>query len=305
MKDAKKLESTNKTHVKLDSHTEVVKKIKTKIVERGELSHISVDRQLVLVDQLCSFPFGRYILERKGANGFWTDYLISYQNKEEVLPPVGEFILNRSLIVLSHRERFRIYQNLLQNLIKEDVILASIPCGLMRDLLTLNFSKISNYQLYGIDIDEESLALAKNLANDLGIKKINLIQGDAWQLNYQEKFDVITSSGLNVYESCPSKVINLYENFYKALKPGGSLIISVLTYPPGEKQQTDWNLDNISPDDIMMENVVYKDILDLNWRNFRTASEIDKDFKRAGFLNISIYFDKNRIFPTVLAQKPL
>ena len=306
MKTSNSKELTNKTHFKKDiSFEETLAAIINKIIARGDLPYITVARQLALVDQLCTFPFGRYILERKGANGFWTDYLISYKNKKELLSPAAEFILTRSLIVLAHRERFRIYQNLLQNLIKEDVVLASLPCGLMRDLLTLDFSKISNYQLFGIDIDKESLMLAKKLANKHKIKNTIFIQSDAWQVNFKEKFDAITSSGLNVYEPCPKRVRSLYEKFFTAIKPGGSLITSVLTYPPGESHKTDWNLERIPPEDIILENVIYRDILDLNWRNFRAADEIENEFKQVGFVNISIYFDENRIFPIVIAQKPL
>ncbi|HEY5235113.1 MAG TPA: class I SAM-dependent methyltransferase [Rhabdochlamydiaceae bacterium] len=301
-------ENFNRSHAKTNpSFQEAVLQVKNRIKARGDLPHVSVQRQLELVDQLCEFPFGRHTLETKGANGFWTDYLISppkNQNPAD-LSTIENYILNRSLIILAHRERFRTYQNVMQSLLKEGIVLASVPCGLMRDLITLDFSHISNFNLVGIDIDQESLDLAAKLAKEWHISNVALLQLDAWQMDFKEEFDVLTSSGLNVYESDPEKVLDLYRRFYNALKPGGSLIISVLTYPPGDSNPTEWALENIDPEDLLMEQVLYKDILNLNWRNFRSADEIDREFKLAGFSQVDIIYDQNRIFPTVVAHKAL
>ncbi len=306
MKLPSKKESFNRSHAKTNtSFQEAVLRVKNRIKARGDLPHVSVKKQLEIVDQLCEFPFGRHTLETKGANGFWTDYLISPpkdQNPDD-LTPIENFILTRSLIILAHRERFRTYQNLMQKLLKEDIVLASVPCGMMRDLITLDFSHISNFKLVGIDIDQESLDLAEKLAKEWHISNVELLQQDAWQMDFKEEFDVITSSGLNVYEPDLEKVLDLYRRFYNALKPGGSLIISVLTYPPGDSKPTDWALENIAPEDLLMEQVLYKDILNLNWRNFRSADELDKEFKKVGFDKVTVYFDQNRIFPTVVAHK--
>ena len=35
----------------------------------------------------------------------------------------------------------------------------------------------------------------------------------------------------------------------------------------------------------------------------RSIDELDKEFKEVGFSKVSIHFDKNKIFPTILAQK--
>lgn len=300
---------TNRSHYKeSDTLENAVRGLKERIVGRGELEYISVSEQLALVDQLCAFPFGRYVLEHRGANGFWTDYLIFYKEREDAQPihnPLEDFLLNRSLIILSHRERFQIYQSLLQKRLKEGAVLASIPCGLMRDLLTLDFSGISDYKLVGIDIDPESLELAQQSAEAKRIYNVEFVQQDAWQMTYQETFDVITSSGLNVYEPDPEKVIDLYRRFFTSMKPGGSLIISALTYPPMEARETDWNLEGIPSEVLLMERVLHKDILELHWRNFRSAWELDKEFKEAGFSEVSVHFDKHRIFPTIHAMKAL
>lgn len=307
------IETFNLSHSKRnDSFEKVLELIKSKIILRGNLPHISVDYQLDIVGQLCDFPLGRFILERSGANGFWTDYMISHPQKGKIsgvniegnpFTPMEDFFLNRCPVIIAHQERFGIFQRLMQEKLKENVTLASIPCGLMRDLLTLDFSGITNFNLIGIDIDEESLLLAKEFAYEKGIKHVELLQQDAWQMQFNSELDVITSSGLNVYEEDSKKVLELYKIFFTALKPGGVLITSVLTYPPGEMVSSDWDLSGLSEEDLLMDQIIHRDILDVKWRNFRSSDELGKEFEQVGF-SVSVYFDKHRIFPTILAQKP-
>src|ERR1700722_16696474 len=138
----------NRSHHKnCSSFEESIQALKSKIITRGDLPHASVELQLGIMEQFGSFPLGRFILERRGANGFWTDYMISHpeQGKLTGLNIEGkpftsfeDFFLNKCPIVVAHQERFRIFQSLLQKSLKDNATLASIPCGLMRDLLTLD-----------------------------------------------------------------------------------------------------------------------------------------------------------------------
>lgn len=215
------------------------------------------------------------------------------------------WFLNECPIIVAHQERFKIFQKLTQNLLKDHITLASIPCGLMRDLITLDFSSITHFELLGIDIDPESLFLAKQLARQKGIVNIRLIQKNAWDLAMQQEIDVITSSGLNVYEPDRQKVLDLYKQLFIALRPGGHLIISALTYPPEEEKETDWDTTNISQDTLLLDRIIHRDILNITWRNFRTSSELEEEFKQVGFSDICVHFDTHRIFPTILAKKPM
>jgi len=308
------MEKTNLTHaLEQSSFDETIQTLKDKIISRGDLPHVSVARQLDIIDQFCAFPLGRFILERRGANGFWTDYMISHPHKGRVtglniegkpFTPLEEFFLNKIPIIVAHQERFGIFQKLAQSFLTDGAVLASIPCGIMRDLLTLDFSNVTNFELVGIDIDHESLLLAKQYADEKGITNIRLIEQDAWQMPFINEFDVITSSGLNVYESDPQRLLELYRRFFQALKPGGKLIISVLTYPPDGDKKSDWDLTGIEPETLLLDRIIHKDILDIKWRNFRSAQELDKEFILAGFIDIKVHFDKHRIFPTIVATKP-
>lgn len=303
----------NRTHFEESvSFDEVLQSLKKRIISRGDLPHVSTNRQLEIVSLLCEFPLGRFILENKGANGFWTDYMISHPKNGKIsglnidgksFNCVEDFLLNRCPVVLAHQERFSIFQRLIQERVQEGVVLASIPCGLMGDLLTLDFSNISDFKLIGIDIDKESIDLGRQLAAEKGITNVEFIQGDAWNLSFHEELDVITSSGLNVYESDPKKVLELYSGFFSALKPGGALITSILTYPPGESVETKWDLQKIPLEDLLMDQILHKDILDIKWRNFRSEDNLINEFQKVGFSKVSVHFDECRIFPTICAQK--
>lgn len=303
----------NRTHAdNRVSFEEVLKATKDQIVARGDLEHVSIGCQLQVIEELCEFPLGRFILENRGANGFWTDYMISHPKKGKIsglniegkpFNSVEDFLLNRCPVVVAHQERFSIFQRLAQENLKEGAFFASIPCGLMKDLLDLDFSEIRDFKLIGIDIDAESLSLAKKIAEEKKITNIEFHQADAWQIEFFEELDLITSSGLNVYESDLNKVMELYGKFFSALKPGGVLITSVLTFPPGEGEETGWDLQGISKEDFLMDQILHKDILDIKWRNFRSLDKLTDEFKAAGFSKVSVYFDKHRIFPTICAKK--
>lgn len=304
----------NRTHAKIQkSFKGILESLRDHIIKRGDLEHVSVQQQLDIISKLSEFPLGRFILEYRGADGYWTDYMISHPRKGKIsglnsegkpFNFVEDFFLNRCPVVVAHQERFTIFQKLIQENLKEGSILASIPCGLMRDLLDLDFSKVKDFKLIGIDIDEKSLALASNIAKEKRISNVEFIQQDAWRINFHEKIDLITSSGLNVYEPDLTKIIDLYRKFFSSLKKGGILITSLLTHPPGEEIATDWDLKGIDEKDLLMDRIIHKDILDIKWRNFRSLNNLTDEFEKAGFSNISVHLDKHRIFPTICAKKP-
>lgn len=290
-----------------------ITELRDKIIKRGDLNHVSVDEQLKFIDELEQFPFGRYILERKGANAYWTDCLMAHPKTGRIsglnvdgkpFSPLEDFIFNRSLITLASQERFSLFQKVTQERIREGATLASIPCGAMRDLLTLDFLQITDFKLIGVDLDPESLSLARDLAIQQKLSdRLQLILADAWDLPFQSELDLITSSGLNIYESDKQKVIELYRQFFKCLKAGGVLVLGFLTPPPQDHNDSIWNLREIPEKDLWLEKVLYQDILNLKWRNFRTPDEIIDELKQAGFSRIDVHFDRLRVFPTVLAFK--
>lgn len=307
-------ESLNLSHAaEVLSISQALVILKRNIVERGDLPHVSVSKQLELAEELAKFSFGQYVLTRKGANAYWTDVLMKHPQTGRLtglnvdgspLTSLENFIFNRSLITLASQERFMIFQRLFQNALRENISMASVPCGVMRDFLTLDFSKLSSFSLFGVDLDPEALAQAHTLAEEVHLTRhVRLLQQDAWQLSVPQQLDLITSSGLNIYERNRERVLSLYGNFFQSLRNEGVLILGFLTPPPWVSDNSPWEISKIPSEDLFLERVLYEDVLDLKWRNFRTYSEIQQELISVGFKKIDFYPDQFNVFPTVCAQK--
>lgn len=170
--------------------------------------------------------------------------------------------------------------------------MASIPCGLMSDLLTLDYQGIEKYSLTGIDIDLESIELGKSRAPEW-----EWIQADAWRLPVKNTYDLITSNGLNIYEENGKKVIELFGQFYQSLKTDGILITSFLTSP------SEWMTKNISTEDAKMQRLLFQTVLEPKFQIFRTEQETENQLMEAGFQSIRFIKDYQGLFSTVIAKK--
>lgn len=287
-------DTTPLSHQKQDLTLEDrVQTLKQRSIERGDLPEISVDQQLAWIDELQSFPLGRFLLMHRGLNGYWTDYILlhPFQSKRK-LPEMEDFILNRSPVVRATQERFRIFQEETQKLLCDNIHMASIPCGLMSDLLSLDYTGFENFKLTGIDIDKESLDMGSARAPEW-----EWIQADAWNLPQKEVFDLITSNGLNIYEPDEERVIALFQQFHQALKADGVLITSFLT-PPSE-----WNQESLITEDVAMQKLLFQTVLEPKFQIFRSQNETEGQLKKAGFHSIRMIKDSQGIFPTVIAKK--
>lgn len=279
--------------------------LRHRIIQRGDLPHISVRNLLSYVEALDEFPLGQLLVEKRSIDAFWTDFVMTSIVQKDC-SDLEDFILNRSPFTIAWRELLQNFQKITQENLENGMTLASIPCGAMRELLQLDYSLISDFKLVGIDIDLNSLLLAEQLAAERGLSQnLSLRQQDAWQLPYDSEIDIITSCGLNIYTPDQQKVLDLYRQFFRALKPGGQLILGFLTYPPGENMLSEWQVDKLSSKNLFLEKVLYKDILDPQWRNFRTSDEIEQELKKAGFWEVIFHYDFLHVFPTVVARKNL
>ncbi|MBS0629625.1 MAG: methyltransferase domain-containing protein [Verrucomicrobia bacterium] len=304
-------EDANKSHpIRYSDYADAAEVIKKRIKAQRDIPNCSYDQVCQILDHLMNSPLGRHILQTGGANGIWTDYMISFPWVQKNI--VGRmlsmnrleyFIIFEMPSVLAQRELFLHSQKIAQRHIKANNTLASLPCGVMRDLLELDANPKANVQFVGIDIDNESLSAAKKLAQEKGISNVSFEQKDAWNLGIFSEFDFITSIGLNCYEPDRGRVVELYRQIYQSLKPGGTFFTGVLTYPPGYGAHSDWDLTAIPKYHIEMDQLLTRDILDLQYQNYRTLDEIEDDFRNAGFSTVSVYPDRYRIFPAVIAVK--
>lgn len=279
----------------LISHTAVhgldLEKIKERIKNSQDLA-LPVEQELQILEELTKFELGKWLLENKGLNGFWTSYLILHAPQEKNLSLLEHFVVHELPVVCATRERFGIFQTQLHKYIKPGMAVASAPCGLMDGLLLL---QIDNLTLYGLDLDENSLQLAKENAVKFA-KSATFAKVNAWELSaYKEKFNVITSNGLNIYEPDDERVTELYQQFNNSLVPGGILITSFLT------SHDTWQ--NFGADKLAKQRAIFKDIIGAKWQSFRTEDITRRQLLKAGFEVVEIIYDKQRMFPTVVARK--
>ena len=304
----------NLSHEQRDSSIQNAKQaLIDQVQKRGNLPYVSVEKQLDLIEQLSSFELGEFLIARGGLNGYWTHYVVSHPTKGRLtnlntqgkpFHPFEAYLLNHAPSCLATQQRFSLFKQQIQKHIFEGCTLASIPCGLMGDLLDLDYSLVTTFTLNGIDLDAQTLLQAKSYAEEKGLlSHCHFFQKDAWELHTYEKLDLIASNGLSIYEKNDEKVVGLYRQFYHALKPGGLLITSFLTPPPAPGLQTEWNLSQVNPQDALLQKILFVDILDAKWQVYRKEEVVKAQLKEAGFSEVSILYDEAHIFPTAIAKK--
>jgi Methylase involved in ubiquinone/menaquinone biosynthesis len=290
---------------------QTIVRVRETIVARGELPYVTVAEQLDLLDQLAAFPFGRFLLQNRGWNGYWTDYVMQHPATGRLtgtdpdgraLTPLERALLDTFPTVLATQERARIFAAEIDKRIRPGATLASIPCGLMRDLLGRDLTGAAGIRLVGIDIDDDSLERAAELAAILGLSSItSFIRSDAWSLGLRDAFDLICSNGLNIYEPDGDRVIALYRGFREALKADGVLVTSAVTPPPIGGQASDWDVTRIDPQAMRLQSIVAVDIIGVTFQCFRSAETTTAQLSAAGFRSVEVIWDAARIFPTFVA----
>ncbi len=287
--------------------------VRQRILNSTDKNAAVTKQQLNLLNELTQFDLGLFLLQNRGLNGYWTHYVLTHpwlnkktagNNQKETLSNLENFLLNRAPTALATQQRFEIFLTEIQKQVKNNATLACIPCGMMGELLYLNFDGIKNIELIGIDYDPGALQDADSLAKKQKLSHfVTLIEQDAWQLEVSEKFDLISSNGLNIYMSDDGEVIKLYKQFYNALKKNGKLITSFLTPPPNVAEQCEWNFKEINQDDLLLQKTIFVDIINAKWHCYRSTQQTEQQLKLAGFKNIHFIYDKACLFPTVIAEK--
>lgn len=217
-------------------------------------------------------------------------------------------------MILATREQFNHFQTIMRKVIDEHcyetqpIKIATIPGGMAADLLTLEPHidlKRCQLKFINIDLDGAVLSLSKELASTLGCKiPLECRQKDAWTLETENEFDVVTSSGLNPYVPQREKVVALYEGFLKALKPGGTLITSALT-PPLSNPLCEWNKKNINMEALARQAGIFAHILQATWSNYCSTEDMVARLTEAGLVDVKVIPDNANIFPTFVGRKSI
>jgi hypothetical protein len=298
--DSKFLSHSPKMHLQPDSlliH-------QRNLIEFGcDVDDVSISDRLNLFDQLCEFELGRFLILNKGLNAYWTNELVTWTpDNPRRMTELERSIFEYLPATLATRERYGIFRNELQKSVKGAKTIASVPCGVMSDLLCLE--DIERVQFTGIDMDDSALSRARILAESRGlIGQTRLIQQDAWLMENRDEFDVLTSNGLNIYEPDSSRVIELYSLFHLALKENGLLIISFMTPPPFINSESSWKMSEIEPELLRLQKILFMHVIGARWNAMSTEAQTHAQLTTAGFSNIRVIYDRAGMFPTVLANK--
>lgn len=284
----------------------LVEEIKARLIKSESLI-LPLEETLELLTQLTQFELGLFLLHNKGLNGYWTAKIFQHKQNEhnKQLHQLEAWLLNDSLLSKA-RERFERFKKVLENLVTESrTDYASIPCGLMDDLLSLDYSNCDDFRLVGIDLDIETIEYAKINANKRGLaKRCEFIHRDAWQLGIAQQFDVIASNGLNMYESSAERLKQLYQSFYGSLKVDGYLVISFLTPPPAQSEGEEaWEIYNTPIDDLKKEFSIFTDIVQANYLNFSSEDEIREQLTSVGFTVEEVQYNSHGVLPILVARK--
>jgi SAM-dependent methyltransferase len=253
---------------------------------------------------LQEFELGRFLIENRGLNGHWTSYVLLHPDRGREsrrssdgapLSELESWILDRCPIFLATQERFRIFRELTQPFIVPDLMAASIPSGLMDDLLTLDYSAASNVTLTAVDLDPASLDGAEQNHRRIGAP-VNFEREcrDAWELGASGRWDLVTSNGLNIYVEDDERCVNLYRSVALSLRPGGVFIVSFIT-PPETWQPT-------SVADLSQQRFLFRDVLAVKWQCVRSEEQTRRQLEAAGFEIETIQYDRQRMFPAVVAR---
>lgn len=290
------------------SYEQAAEAAKARLRAGGDLPGATVKQQLAVVDQLASFELGRFLLVNRGLDAYWTHRLVTYVPgtlKRGEVSDLEYQVFEQMPAVLATRERFGIFRREVQAMLKPGIALASVPGGLMGDLLLLDHTACPDATLLGVDLDQRALDGARALATERGLApQLTLRHADAWEMDLNGAADVLTSNGLNIYEPDDERVTALYRKFFDALKPGGRLVTSFLTPPPMLSPESPWDMSAVTPALLGLQHLLFVKIIEAKWSAFRTQAQTRAQLEAAGFTEMTFIDDRARMFPTVVARKP-
>lgn len=298
-----KIYSHDQVHQDFDAHIAGIRKRLTAI---GETQHGAVSEKLHILDQLTQFPLGRFVLMNGGLNGRWSHYVF-YEYTLPMEQNKTRHAFETRLLNLWHwgstRHRLILVRQILAPELKDGIKLLSVPCGFMAELLTLDYSKTPNVKITGVDLDPESVEGAKKFATERGLaRNCEFHLRDAWKLGYENEFDRVLSLGLNVYAPTQDSAMDLYRSLYKAVRPGGKLLVTYAPpYHPPEDDERD--LSTVNPEDIRLQRIIFTEIIQMKYSHRNTSAQIVDRLKGAGFSEVKCYYGKYRSQNIAVATK--
>lgn len=198
-------------------------------VEGKTLSDTEKKERLILVTMLTEFALGRFLLVNRGLNGYWTDVILNRpldpNANRQYVNSLEEYLMERSPPFVARCEAQRVIHREVRPLLRPGRAVASVPSGLMSEILLATQKPFAGVDLFAIDLDADNFAMIRERYGDrLKGNTLHTLHMDARQLEMSERFDLICSSGLTIYMPNDDDVQALLHLFFTALKPNGKLV---------------------------------------------------------------------------------
>lgn len=272
---------------------------------------------LSLIEHIPHSEIARFLLGARGCNWRMTDRFfddeeragLEQRRRDGALPLMDDLLLLRQPIIAATRERFRIFQREIQPFVREGAVLASLPCGRLRDLLTLDYRGITTQvSLLGVDKDREAVHGAQAFARQLFGERhprlrVECLQGDALAPGFTPAgmcaaCDLLTSNGLNIYLT-DHQCATFYRNVFEALRPGGRFVTSHIV-PPAE-----YRWDRIDRAGLRLDRLLLAFLFKARWNALlKPTRAVCEQLEAAGFRDVRVLPDTQGMFPTFLADRP-
>lgn len=140
-------------------------------------------------------------------------------------------------------------------------------------------SRNSKWNIKGVDVKQEQVDDCNNFFHKAGLSNTKFELGDLTKLNETAKYDLILS--VDVMEHIEEDVL-VFKNFYKALKPGGTLLVSTPSDQGGSDSHHDHDHDH--------EEGGEHSFIDEHVRDGYGVKEIADKMKSAGFKKTEVSY---------------
>jgi 2-polyprenyl-3-methyl-5-hydroxy-6-metoxy-1,4-benzoquinol methylase len=276
---------------------------RTRLVSDGHVSEFDLKEHLDLLDDLMAFSLGRFLLQNHRLNGYWYDYAMRTYTDSQLKSSLEQNILYALPIVLAKRHSFKTIQTFLQQNLQNGMVIGSAPCGLMGDILSLDYSALKHLQIVGIDSDLQSIIHASEMAEDKGLSTVvSFVQGDLSTLAPQQAYHVLVHHMWHMNGFNKGTAQTFINKCFKALKPGGVFVTTFNTCSPDQSKDSPWNMEAISPDMLRLQTILFSEIIRNPEEPTETFDSMAALLKNAGFSDVEFIPDPSKMVATVLAK---
>ena len=261
------------------------------------------------LEGLGKVEFGRFLIEHRGLNAYWTDVMVNFPNytaqMRQKYSQLEQNMLDYFPTAQATQERFMFFKQAIKRHTKNGSKVLAAPSGLLPEFMQFNeCAEINNIDITAYDIDSNTQALLKSRLCETNLEpQVQYVCQNIFELMDSNQYNLVVSNGLNIYIKDQAQVRSLYQIFYQSLKREGVLITSFLTPPPIMREDSPWDMTQIDSAWLVKQKQVFSDILNVTWACYMTEDQFVNLLTEVGFQDIQLKWDKQRMFPTVIAFK--